>query len=91
MRAFLRSKKLWQFTQERPVLQAVEETDEAKAKEAAAIPQKKYEDDKEKHMEAADLLTPRISGHVKLKLVARDFDDGFFMLRHLKEIYAPGA
>jgi hypothetical protein len=33
------------------------------------------------------MMTVRISGAVKRKLVARDFDDGYYMLRHLREIY----
>jgi hypothetical protein len=47
--------------------------------------------DKSKHIEAADIMTPKISPTVKRKLKTEDFDDGYLMLHHLKEIYAPAT
>ncbi|KAF6227517.1 hypothetical protein HO173_012257 [Letharia columbiana] len=40
-------------------------------------------------MEAADLITPTISGPVKQKLQANAFDDGYLMMTSLANIYAP--
>ena len=87
IKAMLRTKKLWKFTQEPLSLGTIpaDATDKAKVKKEL---EDAYKEKEEKHIKAADLMTIRISGPVKRKLVARDFDDGYYMLRHLQEIYA---
>ncbi|KAF6221652.1 hypothetical protein HO133_001620 [Letharia lupina] len=74
VKALLRGKKLWNYTQEAP--------DPDKSVTAQA----KWRDSA---MEAADLITPTISGPVKQKLQANAFDDGYLMMTSLVNIYAP--
>ncbi|KAF6222411.1 hypothetical protein HO133_001497 [Letharia lupina] len=74
IKALLRGKKLWNYTQEAP--------DPDKSVTAQA----KWRDSA---MEAADLITPTISGPVKQKLQANAFDDGYLMMTSLANIYAP--
>ena len=75
IRAELRTKKLWKYTQE---AQNQEEST------PAAVT--KWE---EKAQEAADLMTPTISSGVKQRLTEAEFNDGFLMLRHLRELLQP--
>ena len=74
IRAYLRSKKLWEYTQSGP------------DPEKSVPIQTKW---LHSAMEAADLMTPTISGSVKQKLQTDAFDNGFIMMNQLVNIYAP--
>ena len=74
VRAYLRSKKLWEYTQSSP------DPDKSAQIQAKWL---------HSAMEAADLMTPTISGSVKQKLKTNTFDNGFLMMNQLIEIYAP--
>ena len=74
IKALLRKQKLWKYTQESPT-ESLTTTALAKWKESS--------------MDAADIVTPTISGPVKQKLQATTFDCGFLMMTKLADIYAP--
>ena len=44
---------------------------------------------KEKTMEAADAITPTLSKEISLRLYQEDFDDGYRMWNHIREIIQP--
>lgn len=74
IKALLRDKKLWNYTQEAP--------DSNKSVAAQA----KWRDSA---MEVVDLITPTISGPIKQKLQANAFDDGYLIINSLANIYTP--
>lgn len=74
VRALLRKQKLWKYTQETP----------PETLTAAALV--KWKDSSE---EAADVMTPTISGPVKQRLAADEFNCGFKMMSHLTDLYRP--
>ena len=74
IKAYLRSKKLWEYTQSGP---DPEKSAQIQAKWLHSA------------MEAADLMTPTISGSVKQKIQTDAFDNGFTMMTELINIYAP--
>ena len=73
IRAELRTKKLWKYTQE-------------PQEESTPAGVTKWE---EKAQESADLMTPTISSEVKQRLTEAEFNNGFLMLRHLRELLQP--
>ena len=76
VRALLRKQKLWKYTQETP----------PETLTVAALA--KWKDSSE---EAADVMTPTISGPVKQRLAAAEFNCGFKMMSHLTELYRPAG
>ena len=83
IRAELRTKKLWEYTQNAYTEEVSEEgkpLSEAATKKAEKT-QRQWE---EKAQEAADLMTPTISPGVQQKLTEADFNDGYLMLISLK-------
>jgi hypothetical protein len=91
VRALLRSKKLWQYaTTPLPVRpEAPGENADVATKQQHIQSIQEHEELVEKHTEAADLVTPLISGAVKRKLILSDFDDINQMMGHLQELYNP--
>ncbi len=75
IRAHLRGKDFWKYTQTAP--------DSDKLTAPALT---KWIDSA---MKAADLMTPTISGPVKRKLQANAFNDGYLMMTQLANIFAP--
>ena len=93
IRAKLRSKKLWKYTQspyaEDPTAdegEASTATTPVTKKEQKAI--KEWED---KSQEAADLMTPTISRSIKKKLTEAEFNDGYLMLSRLQVLLQPSG
>lgn len=94
IRAELRSKKLWKYTQE-----VYESEDSAVATTATEgeiqkslccrKEQKAIKDWEEKSQEAADFMTPTISPGVKQKLTEAEFNDGYLMLTRLRTLLQP--
>ncbi len=82
IRAHLRSRKLWKYTQE-PV------PDKDKGETATAT--KKRKDWQEKAEEAADTITPTISPAIKKKLKEAEFNDGYSMLQRLSTLLQPAG
>ncbi|KAF6239008.1 hypothetical protein HO173_002880 [Letharia columbiana] len=74
VRALLRKQKLWKYTQETPP-GTLTVTALAKWKDSSK--------------EAADAMTPTISGPVKQRLAADEFNCGFKMMSHLADLYRP--
>ncbi len=94
IRAELRKKKLWKYTQE---VYELEETVTATAStekepESQPISQKelkKQQQWEEKSQEAADLMTPTISPGIQQKLTEAEFNDGYLMLTALQTSLQP--
>ena len=82
IRAELRSKELWKYTQEVYVEEST--SDPPKAKEQKVM--KEWED---KCQKAADLMTPTISPGVQQKLTEAEFNDGYLMLSRLRTLLQP--
>ena len=83
IRAKLRLKKLWTYTQS--PYGGTEET-ETGDQSASAVKkeQKAIKDWEEKSQEAADLMTPTISKVVKRRLTELEFNDSYLMLSRLR-------
>ena len=93
IRARLRSKKLWKYTQS-PYI--TDETIATTTTEDGDTPisrkeQKAIKDWEDKSQEAADLITPTISRTVKKKLTEAEFDDGYRMLSRLQTLLQPSG
>lgn len=105
IRAELRSKKLWKYTQN--IYEAEESTSTSTATttvtsigETGESPQitavtrkeqKAMKDWEEKSQEAADFMTPTISRRVQLVLTEAEFNDGFLMLSRLQAKLQPSG
>ncbi|KAF6219168.1 hypothetical protein HO133_004993 [Letharia lupina] len=74
IRALLRKQKLWKYTQETP----------PESLTVAALVKWK-----ESSIEAADVITPIVSGSVKQRLIIDEFNCGFRMLSRLITLYRP--
>lgn len=90
IRAELRTKKLWKYTQEVygsedsvPATFIAEDGKEV-TKEITEKEQKAMKDWEGKCQDSADLMTPTISPGVQLKLTEADFNDGYLMLTKLR-------
>ncbi len=91
IRAELRSKKLWKYTQE-----VYESEDSTVTEESTEKPppvskrvQKEMKEWEEKSQEAADVMTPTISPGIQLKLTEAEFNDGYLMLTRLRILLQP--
>ena len=84
IRAELRKKKLWEYTQSIYVSESISTGDEISTKEQKAI--KSWDD---KSQEAADVMTPTISPGVQQKLTEAEFNDGYLMLTRLQTTLQP--
>ena len=82
IRAELRSKKLWKYTQQ--VYESEDSTATTETGEPTKKEQKAIKDWEEKSQEAADLMTPTISPGVQQKLTETEFNDGYLMLIKLQ-------
>ncbi|KAF6231597.1 hypothetical protein HO173_010129 [Letharia columbiana] len=93
IRAELRSKKLWKYTQgeynEDTVTTATTSTDTETSPPITKKQEKAMKDWEEKSQEAADLMTPTISPGVQQKLTEAEFNDGYLMLTRLRTILQP--
>ncbi len=74
IKALLRKQKLWKYTQEPPP-ESLSNAALAKWKESST--------------DAADVITPTVSGPAKKKVQTNAFDCGFTMMTELATIYAP--
>ena len=84
IRAELRSRKLWTYTQ------TVYTSDEASTEEQVSKKEQKLiKDWEEKCQEAADLMIPTISPRVQQKLTELEFNDGYLMLTRLRVLLQP--
>ncbi|KAF6218139.1 hypothetical protein HO133_006098 [Letharia lupina] len=86
IRAELRTKKLWEYTQSLYTEDTPEEGD------STAVVKKKekaIKDWEQKSQEAADLMTPTISPGIQQKLTEAEFNDGYLMLTRLRIILQP--
>jgi len=82
IRAYLRSKKLWKYTQE----QYVSVPEEGETAAAVKKREKEQTEWKEKAEEAANIITPIITPAIKKKLTEVKFNDGQKMLVRLSTI-----
>ena len=102
IRALLRRKGLWKYTQQAYKQQpsVVAEKDKKKAEmteeqRARAVQEQKAQATQEKQnwaenaMRAADEMTPRIAWEVKQMLEEFHYDDGYLMLKKLEELLQP--
>jgi len=76
IRAFLRREKLWKYTQEQP-------EDETSSKQ-----QKDWEAGT---VNAADIITPTLSSSIKKRLTEDEFNNGYLMMKRLKELLEPSG
>ena len=98
IRAKLRSKKLWTYTQS-PYVSTEETTtavdtatgDQTSTPVVSKKEQKAIKDWEDKSQEAADLMTPTISRVVKRKLTELEFNDGYLMLSRLQVLLQPSG
>lgn len=105
IRAKLRKKELWQYTQGPSKTSIVltgfvvgtKYTDEEKKQIEAERTEQKKQIVEERAiwmnnaMKAADVMTPRISSIVKQRLESKHFDDGFAMMTRLHELLQPSG
>ena len=89
IRAKLRSKKLWAYTQS--PYGGTEETEAGDSTTATKKEQKAIKEWEEKAQEAADIMTPTISRVVKRKLTELEFNDGYLMLSRLQVLLQPSG
>lgn len=91
IRAELRSKKLWKYTQEIYESEEVntEEGNTKKTPQLSKKAQKEMKDWEEKSQEAADVMTPTISSGIQQKLTEAEFNDGYLMLTRLRILLQP--
>lgn len=87
IRAELRKKKLWEYTQNA----YADETTPEEGDSATIIKKKEKttRDWEQKSQEAADLMTPTISPGVQQKLTELEFNDGYLMLTRLRTLLQP--
>lgn len=103
IRAKLRSKKLWKYTQSAYIADNTTTTttttiitEEGESSSAPPPPvtkkeQKAIQDWEDKSLEAADIMTPTISRAVKRRLTEAEFDDGYLMLSRLQTLLQPSG
>ena len=87
IRAELRTKKLWKYTQEVYVSEDTVVTftvEDGKEKVLTKKEEKAIKEWEEKCQESADLMTPTISPGVQLKLTEAEFNNGYLMLTKLR-------
>lgn len=94
IRAKLRSKDLWKYTQqiyesEDSVTATVSTSKDGESPQVTRKELKAINDWKDKSEKAADLMTPTISPHVKQKLTEAEFNDGYLMLSRLRVLLQP--
>jgi len=82
VRALLRRAGLWKYTQE-------QYPEGEKGKEPESEEAKK--DWIQKTTEAADAIVPTLSQEIMLRLHAEDFDDGYLMWNHIREVCQPSG
>lgn len=84
IRAELRSKKLWKYTQSLYAEEATTDEGESSTTPVTKKEQKAMKQWEEKSQDAADLMTPTISPGVQQKLTEAEFNDGYLMLTRLR-------
>ena len=89
IRARLRKKELWKYTQEIYQPSIVKEEDEALTDEQIAQIAHEKQSWAENAMKAADEMTPRISLEVKQMLDDSHYNDGLLMMKRLEELLQP--
>ena len=90
-RARLRSKKLWEYTQNVYITEDLVTSEDGKTSQTSRKEEKKLQQWEEKSQEAADLMTPTISRSVKQKLTEAEFNDGYLMLIRLRTLLQPSG
>ena len=85
IRAELRKKKLWEYTQ--GVYES--ESTTTVTEEPSKKEQKAFKDWNDKCQEAADIMTPTISPGIQQKLTESEFNDGYLMLTRLRVLLQP--
>ena len=90
-RAHLRSKKLWEYTQELYTSDDTTTPEDGKTPQILKKEQKAMKDWEGKSQEAADLMTPTISRTVKRKLTEIEFNDGYLMFTRLRTLLQPSG
>ena len=91
IRAELRTKKLWKYTQEVYESEETATIEEGQEKTLTKKEERAIKEWEEKCQESADLMTPTISPGVQLKLSEPDFNNGYQMLIKLRIELQPGG
>ena len=91
IRAELRTKKLWKYTQEVYESEEQATTEEGQEKTLTKKEEKAIKEWEEKCQESADIMTPTISPGMQLKLSEPDYNNGYLMLVKLRIELQPGG